>query len=74
MTCYFQGCSDQGVTKERIPPRSLFPEGEKAQLLTNSSFRIGVWLAIVLNSSTGAVAGGSGKALPQHRLPGLIPH
>lgn len=34
MTCYFQGCSEKGVTKEHIPPRSFFPEGEKEQLLT----------------------------------------
>ena len=34
MTCYFQGCSAKGTTKEHIPPRSFFPEGEKEQLLT----------------------------------------
>ncbi len=34
MTCYFQGCNEKGVTKEHIPPRSFFPEGERHQLLT----------------------------------------
>ncbi|PCK92031.1 hypothetical protein [Pseudomonas viridiflava] len=34
MKCYFQGCSEEGTTKEHIPPRSFFPEGEKLQLLT----------------------------------------
>lgn len=34
MTCYFQGCTELGVTKEHIPPRSFFPVGEKEQLLT----------------------------------------
>lgn len=34
MTCYFQGCTEKGVTKEHIPPRSFFPDGEKEQLLT----------------------------------------
>lgn len=34
MNCYFQGCSAIGTTKEHIPPRSFFPEGEKLQLLT----------------------------------------
>ena len=34
MTCYFQGCIAKGTTKEHIPPRSFFPEGEKEQLLT----------------------------------------
>ena len=37
MTCYFQGCKEKGVTKEHIPPRSFFPEGEKEQLLTVKS-------------------------------------
>ncbi|WDM66145.1 hypothetical protein [Xanthomonas cucurbitae] len=37
MTCYFQGCSAKGTTKEHIPPRSFFPEGEKEQLLTVKS-------------------------------------
>lgn len=37
MTCYFQGCSEAGVTKEHIPPRSFFPDGEKEQLLTVKS-------------------------------------
>lgn len=34
MTCYFQGCGEKGTTKEHIPPRSFFPDGEKEQLLT----------------------------------------
>lgn len=34
MKCYFQGCNEDGETKEHIPPRSFFPEGEKLQLLT----------------------------------------
>lgn len=34
MKCYFQGCNEDGETKEHIPPRSFFPEGEKVQLLT----------------------------------------
>lgn len=34
MTCYFQGCTEKGITKEHIPPRSFFPDGEKEQLLT----------------------------------------
>lgn len=34
MQCYFQGCDQIGVTKEHIPPRSFFPDGEKDQLLT----------------------------------------
>jgi len=34
MRCYFQGCDEKGVTKEHIPPRSFFPDGEKYQLLT----------------------------------------
>lgn len=37
MNCYFQGCSKNGETKEHIPPRSFFPEGEKEQLLTVKS-------------------------------------
>jgi len=37
MNCYFQGCNQKGVTKEHIPPRSLFPDGEKEQLLTVKS-------------------------------------
>lgn len=37
MICYFQGCSEAGVTKEHIPPRSFFPDGEKEQLLTVKS-------------------------------------
>ena len=37
MTCYFQGCGEKGTTKEHIPPRSFFPDGEKEQLLTVKS-------------------------------------
>lgn len=37
MNCYFQGCDNEGVTREHIPPRSFFPDGEKEQLLTVKS-------------------------------------
>jgi hypothetical protein len=37
MSCYFQGCAAKGTTKEHIPPRSFFPDGEKMQLLTVKS-------------------------------------
>jgi len=37
MTCYFQGCTAKGITREHIPPRSFFPDGEKEQLLTVKS-------------------------------------
>lgn len=37
MSCYFQGCTHKGTTKEHIPPRSFFPDGEKMQLLTVKS-------------------------------------
>ncbi|MFW0776225.1 MAG: hypothetical protein ACN2B6_00705 [Rickettsiales bacterium] len=37
MNCYFQGCDAEGITKEHIPPRSFFPDGEKEQLLTVKS-------------------------------------
>lgn len=37
MTCYFQGCTETGITREHIPPRSFFPDGEKDQLLTVKS-------------------------------------
>ncbi len=37
MKCYFQGCDENGITKEHIPPRSFFPDGEKNQLLTVKS-------------------------------------
>lgn len=37
MKCYYQGCLEDGVTKEHIPPRSFFPKGEKEQLLTVKS-------------------------------------
>lgn len=37
MKCYYQGCNDEGKTKEHIPPRSFFPDGETEQLLTVKS-------------------------------------
>lgn len=37
MKCYFQGCTERGITKEHVPPRSFFPEGERMQLLTVKS-------------------------------------
>lgn len=37
MSCYFQGCSQKGVTKEHIPPKAFFPKDEKDQLLTVKS-------------------------------------
>lgn len=37
VNCYFQGCAEKGTTKEHIPPRSFFPEGETSQLLTVKS-------------------------------------
>ncbi|KAB0675087.1 hypothetical protein F3X87_19200 [Aeromonas caviae] len=37
MNCYFQGCTETGITREHIPPRSFFPDGEKDQLLTVKS-------------------------------------
>lgn len=37
MQCYYQGCTNKGTTKEHIPPKSFFPEGEKEQLLTVKS-------------------------------------
>lgn len=40
MTCYFQGCNEKGITKEHIPPRSFFPDGEKEQLLTVKSCKL----------------------------------
>lgn len=40
MKCYYQGCSNKGITKEHIPPRSFFPKGEKEQLLTVKSCEI----------------------------------
>jgi hypothetical protein len=38
--CYYQGCTNKGITKEHIPPRSFFPKGEKEQLLTVKSCEI----------------------------------
>lgn len=40
MDCYFQGCAEKGLTKEHIPPRSFFPDGEKLQLLTVKSCKV----------------------------------
>jgi hypothetical protein len=37
MTCYYQGCTAQGTTKEHVPPKCFFPEGEKLQLITVAS-------------------------------------
>jgi len=37
VSCYFQGCSQKGVTKEHIPPKAFFPKEEKDQLLTVKS-------------------------------------
>jgi hypothetical protein len=40
MSCYFQGCTENATTKEHIPPRSLFPQGERLQLMTVKSCRL----------------------------------
>lgn len=40
MKCYFQGCTNKGITKEHIPPRSFFPKDENEQLLTIKSCEI----------------------------------
>jgi hypothetical protein len=37
MKCYFQGCVNDGLTKEHIPPKAFFPIGEKDQLITVKS-------------------------------------
>lgn len=37
MKCYFQGCNENGITKEHIPPSSFFPKGERDELLTVKS-------------------------------------
>ncbi|SRR6266446_2846351 len=37
MTCYYQGCTNNGTTKEHIPPRSFFPKDQRNQLLTVTS-------------------------------------
>jgi hypothetical protein len=37
MSCYYQGCSQRGLTKEHIPPRSFFPKDQRNQLLTVTS-------------------------------------
>ena len=37
MSCYYQGCSQPGTTKEHIPPQSFFPKDQRNQLLTVKS-------------------------------------
>ena len=37
MSCYFQGCTRPGKTKEHIPPKSFFPRNQRDQLLTVKS-------------------------------------
>jgi hypothetical protein len=37
MNCYFQGCTNVGVTKEHIPPKAFFPKDERTGLLTVKS-------------------------------------
>lgn len=32
--CYFQGCQEEPVTKEHIPPKAFFPTGKRDNLLT----------------------------------------
>jgi hypothetical protein len=61
MTCYYQGCTQRGTTKEHIPPKSFFPKDQRNQLLTvpscelhnnaKSSDDIYVLAHICLNSS-----------------------
>jgi hypothetical protein len=34
MSCYYQGCSRPGTTKEHIPPQSFFPKDQRYQLFT----------------------------------------
>jgi hypothetical protein len=34
MNCYYQGCSQRGITKEHIPPKAFFPKDQRSQLLT----------------------------------------
>src|SRR5215813_977766 len=34
MSCYYQGCSRPGTTKEHIPPQAFFPKDQSNQLLT----------------------------------------
>lgn len=36
-SCYYQGCSQKGSTREHIPPRSFFPTAQRNQLLTVKS-------------------------------------
>jgi hypothetical protein len=36
-SCYYQGCSQRGQTKEHIPPKSFFPKDQRKQLLTVKS-------------------------------------
>jgi hypothetical protein len=35
--CYFQGCQENAVTKEHVPPKAFFPQGKRDNLLTVSS-------------------------------------
>jgi hypothetical protein len=37
VNCYYQGCTEKGITKEHIPPKAFFPKDEKDQLLTVKS-------------------------------------
>jgi len=34
MSCYYQGCSERGATKEHVPPKAFFPKDQRNQLLT----------------------------------------
>lgn len=40
MSCYYQGCSERGTTKEHIPPKSFFPKNQRNQLLTVPSCKL----------------------------------
>jgi hypothetical protein len=40
MSCYYQGCSLYGNTKEHIPPKSFFPKDQRNQLLTVTSCQL----------------------------------
>jgi hypothetical protein len=39
MKCYFQGCANEGKTKEHIPPKAFFPKDQREQLITVNSCR-----------------------------------
>lgn len=39
MKCYFQGCAEEGTTKEHIPPKAFFPKDQREQLITVRSCR-----------------------------------